>query len=177
MKKSISCLALVVLVASPTLSVAQIGASRTQLQAGNPVPDFSFVAFDDSSVTIRNVDFEGQVYLLDFWGTWCAPCIEELPYLEEAYDRYSDSGFEILSIAFLDDYEDIKQFREGDYSMPWLHTRVTWDNFNSITDIFDITRFPRPILVDEDGIILAIDDELREGKLLDMISAVYEGAR
>lgn len=97
--------------------------------------------------------------------------------MEEAYDKYSESGFEILSIAFLDDPVDIKQFRENSYPMPRLHTRVARKDDNSIRDLFEITSFPRPILVDEDGIILAIDDELRESKLLDMVGAVYEGAR
>ena len=177
MQKSITCLVLVVLVASPTLSFAQVGMSGTRLQAGSPVPEFSFASFDDPTVTITNVDFEGQVYLLDFWGTWCAPCIKEIPHLEEAYERYSGSGFEILSVAFLDDPEDIKQFRENRYSMPWLHTRVTREDDNSIRDLFEITGFPRPILVDEDGFILATDDELRGNKLLDVIDAAYEGAR
>lgn len=48
-----------------------------QLQAGNRVPQFSFVSFDDPTVTTTNVDFQGRVYLIDFWGTWCAPCIKE----------------------------------------------------------------------------------------------------
>ena len=148
-----------------------------QLQTGNPVPQFSFVSFDDPTVTITNVNFRGQVYLLDFWGTWCAPCIEEIPHLEEAYDRYSDSGFEILSVAFLDDPVDIKQFREDRYSMPWLHTRVAREDDRSIRELFELTSFPRPILVDEDGIILATDDELRGSKLLDVIAAAHESAR
>ena len=177
MQKSISCLVLVVLVASPTLSFAQIGMSGTRLQAGSPVPEFSFVSFDDPTVTITNVDFEGQVYLLDFWGTWCAPCIEEMPYLEDAYARYNESGFEILSIAFLDTREEIEQFREDNYPMPWLHTRMTWEDYSSVTDLFEVTRFPKPILVDEDGIILAIDEELEGDKLLDVIGAAYESAR
>ena len=177
MQKSISYFALVVLVASPTLSFAQIGKSGTRLQAGSPVPEFSFVSFDDPTVTITNVDFEGQVYLLDFWGTWCAPCIEEMPYLEEAYASFNESGFEILSIAFLDTRKEIEQFREDNYPMPWLHTRMTWDDYSSIADLFEVTRFPKPILVDEDGIILAIDEELEGDKLLDAIRAAYESAR
>jgi thiol-disulfide isomerase/thioredoxin len=177
MQKSISCLALVVLVASPALSFAQIGMSGIPLQIGSPVPQFSFVSFDDPTVTITNVDFEGQVYLLDFWGTWCSSCIEEMPYLVEAYHRYRDSGFKILSVAVLDNSEDIQQFREDNYPMPWLHTLLAWGEYNSIMDLFEITSFPWPILVDEDGTILATNDELRGSKLLDEISTAYEGAR
>ncbi|MXX58143.1 MAG: TlpA family protein disulfide reductase, partial [Rhodothermaceae bacterium] len=148
-----------------------------QLQAGNPVPQFSFVSFDDPTVTITNVDLKGRVYLLDFWGTWCAPCIKEIPHLEEAYDRFTDSGFEILSVAFLDDPVDIRQFREDRYSMPWLHTRVSREDDRSVRDLFELTGFPRPILVDANGIILATDDELRGNKLLDVIAAAHEGGR
>ena len=91
--------------------------------------------------------------------------------------RYSDSGFGILSVAFLDDPVDIKQFREDRYPMPWLHTRVAQEDDRSIRDLFELTSFPRPILVDEDGIILATDDELRGSKLLDVIAAAHESAR
>ncbi len=148
-----------------------------RLQAGNPVPQFSFVSFDDPGVTFTNAGLRGQVYLLDFWGTWCAPCIEEIPHLNEAYDEYHESGFEIVSVAFLDDPVDIEQFREDRYPMPWLHTRVAREDDNSVRDLFEITSFPRPILVDGNGIILAIDEDLRDGKLLDAVAAAHEGAR
>ena len=145
------------------------------LQNGSPVPEFSFVSFDDSTVTITDTDLKGRTYLLDFWGTWCAPCIEEIPALEETYERYKESGFEILSIAFLDDPEDIQIFRKDRYPMPWLHTRVARKDDNSIRALFELTGFPRPILVDEEGMIIAIDAELRDGKVLDVVSAVYDG--
>ena len=146
-----------------------------QLQAGNPVPQFSFVSFDDSTVTITDHSLRGQTYLLDFWGTWCAPCIEEIPALERTYELFKDSGFEILSVAFLDDRVDIEQFRKERYPMPWLHTRVSREEDRSIRELFEITSFPRPILVSEDGVIIAIDNELRDGKVFDAISAVYDG--
>ena len=145
------------------------------LQAGNPVPEFSFVSFDDSTVTITDSGLSGRTYLLDFWGTWCGPCIEEIPALEEAYDRYKESGFEILSVAFLDDPSDIENFRRDRYPMPWLHTRVTRKDDSSVRKLFELTSFPRPILVDEEGIIVAIDTELRDGKVLDVVGAVYDG--
>ena len=146
-----------------------------RLQAGNPIPQFSFISFDDSSVTITDSGLRGRMYLLDFWGTWCAPCIKEIPSLEEAYDRYQESGFEILSVAFLDDPADIESFRIDRYPMPWLHTRVGREDDASVREMFEITSFPRPILVDEDGIVIAIDDDLRDGKILDVVSAVFEG--
>ena len=146
------------------------------LQAGNAVPQFSFVSFDDPAVTITNTGLSGQMYLLDFWGTWCSPCIKEIPYLEEAYDQYKASGFEIVSIAFRDDPTDIEQFRKDRHPMPWLHTRVARKDDEAVKALFEITGIPRPILVGEDGIILAADRDLLDGKLLDVLAALYDGA-
>ena len=61
--------------------------------------------------------------------------------------------------------------------MPWLHTRVSREDDRSVRDLFELTGFPRPILVDANGIILATDDELRGNKLLDVIAAAHEGGR
>ncbi len=96
--------------------------------------------------------------------------------MEETYDRYKESGFEILSVAFLDDRSDIENFWRDRYPMPWLHTRVTRKEDSSVRKLFELTGFPRPILVDEEGIIVAIDAELRDGKVLDVVGAVYDGA-
>ncbi len=146
------------------------------LQTGNPIPQFSFISFDNSTVTITDRSLRGQTYLLDFWGTWCAPCIEEIPALEKTYDRYQESGFEILSVAFLDEHADIEQFRRDRYPMPWLHTRVTRKDDASVRQLFEITSFPRPILVNEQGVIIAIDDELRDGLVWNVVRAKFDGA-
>ena len=148
-----------------------------QLQAGNPVPQFAFVSFEDSTINLTDRHLRGGVYLLDFWGTWCAPCIEEIPNLERVYAEYNDRGFEILSVAFLDDPADIEAFREDRYPMRWLHTRVSRQDDRRIRDLFEITSFPRPVLVSEKGIILAIDDELRGGGLEDAVRAAFDGPK
>ena len=147
-----------------------------EMQAGNPVPKFSFSSLDDPSVTITNGSLRGSTYLIDFWGTWCAPCIEELPSLQQAYDRYRESGFEILSIALLDSHEDIQEFRKDRYPMPWLHTLVAREDDRSVRAMFEITGIPRPILVNEEGIIIAIDDDLRGGKIADAVQAAFDGS-
>ena len=135
------------------------------MQPGNPVPGFLSVSFNDTTQLITDVGLRGAPYLLDFWGTWCGPCVREIPDLEKVYDRYEDAGFEIVSIAFLDDPEDIEQFRKDRYSMPWLHTRVGRTEDNAVREKFELRAFPKPILVNENGIIVAIDDELRDGNV------------
>ncbi len=139
------------------------------IQPYRPAPEFSFGALKDSAQTYTDEKLRGQVYLIDFWGTWCAPCIKEMPHLHEAYQTYHDQGFEILSVAFLDAPEDVRQFREERYPMPWLHTVVPQEEDRSVRALFEITSFPRPILVDETGTIIATDEQLRGEKLLEHV--------
>jgi thiol-disulfide isomerase/thioredoxin len=145
------------------------------VQSGRPVPDFSFEAFGDSAVTYDDEQLEGTVYLIDFWGTWCGPCIEEMPYLHEAYRKFHDEGFKILSISFRDRASDIRQFRRNRYPMPWLHTIVDREGDQQVRATFELTGFPRPILVDETGTIIATDDQLRKEKHLSRVKEAIEG--
>jgi thiol-disulfide isomerase/thioredoxin len=145
------------------------------IQAGRSVPDFSFTALEDSSVTYTDDELCGKVYLIDFWGTWCGPCIEEMPHLQKAYETYRDQGFEMLSVAFIDTRADIQQFRANRYPMPWRHTLVSSDDARSVRTQFEITGFPRPILVDETGTIIAVDDALRGDKLFEQVARAVDG--
>ena len=141
------------------------------MQPGNPIPEYSFASLDNPGTTISSDSLLGRPYLIDFWGTWCAPCIKAMPSLEKTYERYSESGFEILSIALLDTPEDIQEFREDRFPMPWLHTLVEREDDPSVRATFEITGIPRPILVSSEGIILAIDEELDDDNLLDAVEA------
>lgn len=130
------------------------------------MPSFSFVSLRDSTVTLTDEMLKGKPYIMDFWGTWCAPCIEEIPHLEKAADLYNEEGLEILSVAMMDNQVAIEQFWEKRHPMPWLHTLVISEDDSRIREAFEITSFPRPVLVDKDGIILATDKSLRGDSLL-----------
>lgn len=141
--------------------------SKTRvIQPGNTMPSFSFVSLRDSTVTLTDEMLKGKPYIMDFWGTWCAPCIEEIPHLEKAADLYNEEGLEILSVAMMDNQVAIEQFWEKRHPMPWLHTLVISEDDSRIREAFEITSFPRPVLVDKDGIILATDKSLRGDSLL-----------
>jgi len=102
-------------------------------------------------------EMRGRVVLLDFWATWCAPCLAELPRLKALRDRHSREHFEILGISL-----DVKS-RQSFVS--WLNrNRIDWPQVHEragysagIPRLFGIDRLPRTILVGRDGAIAAVD--------------------
>jgi len=135
-------------------------------------PDFAFVSLDDTARMISNEQLAGKIYLLDFWATWCPPCVEEVPYLSKAYKKYKGKNFEIISLSFDDSREKVMKFRERKYSMPWIHGLVTRGFGDHLAQEFDVENIPRQILIDTEGYIIAEDDALR-GEHLETTLAIY----
>jgi thiol-disulfide isomerase/thioredoxin len=143
-----------------------------KIAVGKAVPAFKVKSFEDTTIFITNDTFKGKVYLLDFWATWCGPCVGEMDKLHKAYDKFKSKNFQILSLSLDRKSEEITKFRGDKWKMPWLHTFVT--NDKKITDAFEVIAIPRPLLIDEKGIIVAMDADLR-GDQLEKTLAKYLG--
>lgn len=144
------------------------------IREGQPVPEFEIASLEDSSVVYSNASLAGQVYLIDFWSTWCAPCIAELPYLHAAYDKYKADGFTILSLSFDEKPEDVIEYRaKGEWTMPWLHGFVE-DGFGSdLAKRFQVYGIPKPVLIGREGGILATFRDLSREKLDKTLAGVF----
>ncbi|MXY25869.1 MAG: redoxin domain-containing protein [Acidobacteria bacterium] len=99
----------------------------------------------------------GRVVLIDFWATWCPPCIDALPELRELVSELPADRFTLLAISIDDELETVNRFLERE-SMPWVNWHVGPDN--DIRRTWDLRGVPVYVLVDEEGLILARSNSL-----------------
>jgi thiol-disulfide isomerase/thioredoxin len=113
----------------------------------NFAPDFSIVTSDGEY--IASDELRGKVVLMDFWGTWCKPCLAEIPFLSELVKKYSKEKFALISVDVRDEEAQWRNFIENN-DMKWTHAQ---DKNSQIQRTFQINVFPSYILIDHEGII------------------------
>jgi len=141
---------------------------HVKLRRGVQVPGFSFTDIDDSTIVYSKASLAGKIYLLDFWATWCIPCLNEIPYLQGAYRKYHSKGLEIISISSDDKKSTVERFRRHRAAMPWRHVWIGGGTLKRYHDLFEVTGIPKPILVNRNGEIVGMGAEMR-GENLDKV--------
>lgn len=132
------------------------------LARGTQIPNFSVKTFDGKRVSMPE-SFKGKVVLLDFWGTFCGPCIQEIPTLKKAYREMHDKGLEILSIS-ADDVGNLGKLHKmiKDNEMNWMQSGDGLGFGSPPVTRLGIGSYPTYLLVDGDtGKICATNDMIR----------------
>ncbi len=140
--------------ATPALEINTIEAVAATsitvgLDTGNQAPNFEAATLDGETTSLE--DLRGTVVLVNFWGTWCGPCIREMPDLQEVYEQYADKGFTILALATGGDTEDdVTEFRD-DFELTFP---LIVDEDDVINDQYGIVNRPSTFILDQNGVII-----------------------
>ena len=114
----------------------------------------------------------GKVVLVDFWATWCGPCVAEIPNVLEQYEKYHDKGFEVVGVSLDEDREALEKF-VSEQKIPWpiLYEKPEGEGWrHPLSTYYGISGIPTVILIGRDGNVITLNARGPElGKQLDKI--------
>ena len=135
----------------------QLNAKIQELKAvsmGSEAPDFSLPTPEGGQLSLKEALKGKKALLIDFWASWCGPCLREAPNIKNVYSKYKDKGFEVLSVS-LDDNAPAWTDAIKNHGLNWLHISALkgWDC--PVAKIYNVTAVPAMFLLDGDGRIVS----------------------
>lgn len=154
-------------------AVAWPGGSTPDAPLNEPAMEAAlrrFTATDLAGAAWSLPEMHGRVVLLDFWATWCAPCLAELPRLRALREKHAESGFEILGISLdvMSRQAFVSWLNRHRIDWPQVHDRMGYGG--NVPRLFAVDHLPRSVLVARDGRIAAID--ARGERLASLVEAL-----
>jgi len=133
---------------------------KPKYNPGVLAPTFSMPALDGGELALE--DYRGKMVLLDFWGSWCAPCREESPNLVALYNKWNPSGLEILSVGM----EQNEARWKGAIAKDGLRWKTHGSSLKRMKDpvgqLYGVREIPTKYLIDKEGYIIATNPSFEE---------------
>lgn len=115
------------------------------LAGASPAPEFSLPSRNGDSVSLQ--ELKGQVVMLNFWASWCGPCRQEMPLLDQMHRRYSSLGFTLLGVNVEASTQDAERWlAQIPVSFP-----VLFDKDNEVSKLYDVDAMPSTVFIDRQG--------------------------
>lgn len=135
--------------------LARLGIDSS-LDVGTAVPEFTLQNVDGEQISLYDLLDKNELVLVEFWASWCGPCIESIPALKDLYAGYREHGFEIVSISIDDDQETWIEASE-EYELPWINLGEIQGWRGEVATAYGVTGIPKKYLVNREGQIVQKD--------------------
>jgi len=134
-----------------------------------PAPAFAIETLDGATVSLK--DFKNKLVLLDFWATWCKPCLEVMPELQQLHNAYSDKGFSVAGISIDEDKDSIKKIKKFVKKLKVSYPIFYDAKQNPAWNMFSVKAIPALFLIDGNGQVVAqwtgkVDHKLIEAEIV-----------
>jgi cytochrome c biogenesis protein CcmG, thiol:disulfide interchange protein DsbE len=148
------------------LCLLALGAGTTSMpamtaQQGELAPLFTLPDIHEGKPAIALAEFRGKTVYVDFWASWCAPCLRSLPLINELYNRYRDQGFEVIAVNVDNPVEDGQDFLL-DVSLDYV---TPADTDNKVMEAYGVIGMPTSYLIDTTGVIRKVHTGFRDGDI------------
>ncbi len=127
------------------LSFLAAGSLASSDLIGQKAPDFALKS--STGENLRLSEYRGEVVMLNFWATWCGPCRQEMPLLDDLYNRYERVGFKLLGVNIDDNSQRaIDMMRELGVDFP-----ILFDATKDVSKLYDVNAMPVTVILDREG--------------------------
>lgn len=124
---------------------------------GHQAPDFALKS--STGQNLRLSEFRGDVVMINFWATWCGPCRQEMPLLDELYTRYERVGFNLLGVNIDDDSSRaMDMIEELGVNFP-----VLFDARKEVSELYEVEAMPVTVIVDREGTVRHVHHGYKPG--------------
>ena len=137
------------------MHAAKAKAIQDSLVAGIVFPDFTTTNLDGGPLSVGAL--KGKLVLVDFWATWCPPCVGEIPNLIATYQKHHNEGFEIIGVSLDENSSALESFMKA-------HDGMTWQEYfdgkhwsNTLAVKYGVSQVPFNLLIGPNGRIIARD--------------------
>jgi len=125
--------------------------------AGQSAPDFALKS--SSGENLRLSEYRGDVVMVNFWATWCGPCRQEMPLLDQLYSRYQRVGFSLLGVNIDDNASKaMDMVSELGVSFP-----VLFDTGKEVSRLYEVEAMPVTVLIDREGTVRYVHHGYKPG--------------
>ena len=144
-------------IASIILATFAAGVLASSSLEGKAAPDF--VLKSSSGENLRLSEYRGEVVMINFWATWCGPCRQEMPLLDDLYSRYQRVGFSLLGVNIDDDSGRAMQMAEE----LGVNFPVLFDERKEVSRLYEVEAMPVTVLVDRAGTVRHVHHGYKPG--------------